>query len=344
MSKMLRDLGVRVYNNKMIVEKNAEGVLVNKDEMEIKEIVNRTFGKGSPSPENLHLFNQFLVETAEEIAKPKVQEILGLIANFSNVPAGTVKVVEMPKTVEPKFSYTAKGVGVDLERIDGSITRKIIQPQSITYGAYYEITTFMANPVEAFNNAINGLAQAKIDLYFEKVMDIMALAITNAEIPAKNIASGSNLTLLDYKKVENTMIRLTGGRPVLVADISMISHLSDQVTGADYKDLLTDDLRIMLREELVPTKIGKTIALPFNNKFVDEANSKVRFDVTKGFVFPGGYNGKKPFEIVEQGVQRQYSKVDPETERVELKIVLEAGIELVNGRYLGCVSDDSITV
>ena len=57
MSKLLKDLGLRIYNNKMIMEKNTEGVLVNKDEMEIKEIVNKTFGKGSPSPENLHLFN-----------------------------------------------------------------------------------------------------------------------------------------------------------------------------------------------------------------------------------------------------------------------------------------------
>ena len=40
MSKLLKDLGLRIYNNKMIMEKNTEGVLVNKDEMEIKEIVN----------------------------------------------------------------------------------------------------------------------------------------------------------------------------------------------------------------------------------------------------------------------------------------------------------------
>ena len=36
MSKLLKDLGLRIYNNKMIMEKNTEGVLVNKDEMEIK--------------------------------------------------------------------------------------------------------------------------------------------------------------------------------------------------------------------------------------------------------------------------------------------------------------------
>lgn len=344
MSKLLKDLGLRIYNNKMIMEKNTEGVLVNKDEMEIKEIVNKTFGKGSPSPENLHLFNQFLIETAEEIAKPKVQQILGLIANFSYVPAGSVKIIEVPKTVEPKWMFTAKGSGVDLERIDGSVTRKPLTPESITYGSYYEITTFMANPVTAFNNAVNNLAQAKVDLYFSEVMKVMDAAITSAEIPAKNVVSGSNLTLAEYKRLENTMIRLTGGRPTLVGDIAMIQHFADQAAGNDYKDLLTDDLRDMIREELVPSKFSKTIAVPFDNKYIDEANTKVRFDVTKAYVFPGAYNGRLPFEIAEYGVQRQYSAVDPETERVELKIVLEKSVALVNGRYLGCVSDDSITI
>lgn len=343
MSK-LRELGVRVYTNKMITEKNAEGVLVNKDEMEIREIVNKTFGKGSPSPENLHLFNQLLVETAEEIARPKVQQILGLIANFTYVPAGTVKVVEMPKTVEPKWMYTAKGTGVDLERIDGSITRRVMTPESITYGAYYEITTFMADPVRAFNDAVNALAQAKVDLYFEEVMRVMEAAISSAEIPANNVLSGSNLTLAQYKKLESTMIRLTGGRPTLVGDIAMIDHFAMQAVGADYKDLLTDEVRDMLREDLVPSKFSKTVAIPFDNKYIDEANSKVRFDVTKAYVFPGAYSGRLPFEIAEFGVQRQYSTVDPETERVQLKIVLEKAVSLVNGRYIGCVSDDSITV
>lgn len=342
MSKMLRDLGVRVYSNKMIVEKNAEGVEINKDEMEIKEIVNKTFGKGSPSPENLHLFNQFLVETAEEIAKPKVQEILGYIANFSTVPAGAVKVVEMPKTVEPKFSYTAKGTGVDLERIDGSVTRKILTPESITYGAYYEITTFMADPITAFNNAVNGLVQAKIDLYFEKVMTVLKEAVKNAEVPESNCVSGSNLTLIDYKKVENTMIRL-GGRPILVGDISLIQHFADQVPESQ-KDLLTDELRQMLREDLVPSKFGKTIAIPFDNRFIDESNSQVRFDVKTGFIFPGAAPNKKPIEVAEFGVKRQYSTIDPETERVMLKIVLEEAVCLTNGRYIGLVEDKSITV
>lgn len=339
----LKDLGLRIFNNKMIMESNTEGEMVNKDLKDITEICNRTFGNGSPSPENLHLFNQLLVETAEEIAKPRVAQLLNTLADFSTVPAGTVKMVEMPKTVEPKFMFTAKGTGVDLERIDGSITRKIATPESMTYGATYEITTFMADPVKAFNEAVAKLAEAKLEYYFGRVMEMLKAAVASAEIPAKNVQNGSNLSLTDYKKVENTMIRLTNGRPLLLADIALINHFADQIPTVQ-KDLLTDDLRDMLREDLVPSKISKSVAVSFPNAWIDEENSKVKFDVQTGFVFPGSANGKKPFAITEFGTKRQYSTIDPELERVNLKIVFESNIMLVNGRYIGAVIDDSITV
>lgn len=345
MDKMtnLKNLGLRVYNNKMVIEKNVEGVEVNKDLTDLQAICNKTFGYGTPSPENLHMFNQLLVQTADEIAEPRVEAILGLLAEYESVPAGTVKVLEMPKTVKPKFSFTAKGTGVDLERIDGSVTRKVATPQSLTYGATYELTTFMADPVKAFNDAVDKLADAKVEFYFEKVMEVLKTAVANAEIPANNVKSGSSLTLVDFKKLENNMIRLTNGRPLFIADSALINHFADQVVTAQ-KDLLTDELRDMLREELVPSKISKTIALPFPNQWIDEKNSKVKFDVQTGFVFPGSYSGKKPFAITEFGTKRQYSTIDAELERVNLKIVFECDITLLNGRYVGAVVDDSITI
>lgn len=342
-SSILKNLGIRVYTNEMIVEKDKEGNEVNKDLKDLTEICNKTFGNGSPSPENLHLFNQLLVETAEEIAKPRVAQLLGTLADFNTVPAGTVKMIEIPKTVEPKFMFTAKGTGVDLERIDGSVTRKLATPESLTYGATYEITTFMADPVKAFNDAVSKLAEAKIEYYFGRVMETLKSAVTSAEIPAKNVQSGSNLSLADFKKVENTMIRLTGGRPLVLADIALINHFTDLIPTTQ-KDLLTDELRDMLREELVPSRISKSVAVAFPNTWIDENNSTVKFDVQTGFVFPGSYNGKKPFAITEFGAKRQYSTIDPELERVNLKIVFESNIMLVNGRYIGALIDDSITV
>lgn len=339
-NKMLKDLGLRIYNNKMIT-KEVNGEFVNQDEKEIREICNRTFGMGSPSPENLHLFNQFLVETAEVIAKPRVDAVLGLLADIETVPAGAVKMYKVPKTTEPKFLFTAKGTGVDLVRLSADETSKVATPQSMTYGGYYEMTTFRADPVKAFREAVDNLANAKVEYYFDKVFELVGLALSNGDIPANNKKQGSNLTLADFQKVEQTMIRLTNGRPVMIADMSLINHFTNQIPTVQ-KDLLTDDLREMLREELIPTKISKTIAVNLPNGWIDENNSKVRFNQNTGFVFPGAISGKKPFAITEFGTRRQYSEVDSQTEQVKLKIVFESDVTLLNGRFFGVIKEDSV--
>lgn len=213
--KDLKNLGVRVYKDKMIL-KEENGKEIQNDERDIIDICNKTFGTQSepknPTTNNIELFNEFLVETVEEIVEPSVKEILGLLADYRSVPAGTVHVLSIPKTVKPKFLYTAKGTGVDLVRLDGSETKKIATPESLTYGGYYEITTFRADPVRAFREAVDKLAQAKLDLYFELIFKAFQKAVTNGEIPANNCSSGSDLGVTEFQKVENTMIRLTGGR------------------------------------------------------------------------------------------------------------------------------------
>ena len=214
-NKALKNLGLNIYNNKFTLEEQADGSIVNKEEKELIEICNRTFGHGTPSPENLHLFNQFLVETVEEIAKPKVQTILGLMADFKTVPAGTVQVYRTPKSVQPKLLYTAKGTGVDLVRIAGHETIYHAVPKSYTYGGYYEITTFMADPVKAFKEAVDQLVQAKLDYYFERIFAVVEAAAGGAgKVPNANCVTGDNLGLEEFRKVENTMIRLTGGKRV----------------------------------------------------------------------------------------------------------------------------------
>lgn len=215
-SKMteLKNLGVRVYSDTMILDEKKD----KNDERDIIEICNKTFGTTlepkNPTTNNIELFNEFLVQTVEEIVEPSVKEILGLLADYDNVPAGTVKVLRFPKTVKPKFMYTAKGTGVDLIRLSGSETKKIATPESLTYGGYYEITTFRADPIKAFREAVDKLAQAKIDLYFELVFNAFKKAVANGEIPKNNCASGTALSIADFQKVEQTMIRLSGGRVV----------------------------------------------------------------------------------------------------------------------------------
>lgn len=344
-NKALKNLGLNIYNNKLTYDKTEGDIEVSKEERELREICNRTFGHGTPSPENLHLFNQFLVETVEEIAKPKVQYILGLLADFKTVPAGTVQVYKMPKTVQPKLLYTAKGTGVDLVRIAGEETIKHAVPQSLTYGGYYEITTFMADPVRAFKEAVDSLVQAKLDFYFEKVFSIVQTAIGNGEIPTNNVQNGANTTIPQFQKIENTMIRLTGGRPLMVADIAMINDLAGKTNTAwNQNGLLTDDVKKMLRDDLVPSQISKTVAVPFPNAWIDEKNSQVRFTPQIGYMFPGNAAGKKPFVVTEFGAKRQYSEIDPELEQVKLKVVFEADITLLNGRFIGVIKDTAITV
>ena len=343
-NKALRELGARIYSNKLTLE-NIDGVEVAKEERELKEICNRTFGCGVPSPENLHKFNSFLLETVEEIVKPKVNYILGLLADFDSVPAGTIKVYKMPKTVEPKLLYTAKGTGVDLVRIDGEHTIKHAVPQTLTYGAYYEITTFMADPVEAFKNAVDKLAQAQLDFYFDKIFELMAAAIGSGDIPANNVATGANLGIDEFQKVENTMIRLSSGRPVFVGDIALINSLAVKASAVHQgRDLLTDEYRKMLRDELVPSQISKSVAIPFPNHWIDEKNSQARFKAETGFMFPGAVSGKKPFVITEFGSKRHYSEIDPELEQVKLKVVFEVDVTLLNGRYLGSITDTNVRV
>lgn len=132
-------------------------------------------------------------------------------------------------------------------------------------------------------------------------------------------------------------------RPIFVADMALINHFTNLIPTAQTA-LLTDDVRDMLREDLIPNKISKSTALSFPNSWLDEKNSKVKFNTKQGFMIPGGITGKKPFGITEFGVTRQYSEIDPELEQVKLKVVFEADITLLNARYIGSIKDDSITV
>lgn len=340
----LKDLGLRVYKDEMKILTNKEGQKVNEDEKAILDIVNKTFGQGTPTTNNIELFNQFLVETAEVIAEPKVKELLSILADFSSVPSDTVKVYKVPKTTKPKWTYTAKGTGVDLQRISGSETKIVATPVSLTYGGYYEITTFLADPIGAFREAVDNLVDAKLDFYFQKITELMEKALSNNVIPEANQADGSALTIIDFQKVENAMIRIggsTSARPIMYGDIALINHFANQQLTTS--NLVTDKLKDKLREELIPSMISKTIAIPFENGYIDDAHTKTKFSPDTAFIFPAG-NHKKPFGITEFGTKRQYSTINPETEQVEIKIVFEADVTLIDGRYIGSIKDDSITV
>ena len=73
----LKNLGVRVFENKMLIQKIGEEE-VNIDEKDFLDICEKTWGHGMPSTENLERFNKLIVETAETIAEPKITKILNV--------------------------------------------------------------------------------------------------------------------------------------------------------------------------------------------------------------------------------------------------------------------------
>lgn len=340
--KELLALGNRVYTNKMEVKKDEKGEVIYNDTDDITALVNKTFNSGSPSLEKLHIFNEVAVKTAETIAEPKLQQILNLFANYETVADGTIKVLKLQKKGDkPHLIFTADGTGVDYVRLSAEVKETPAVPKKFSVGAYYELSDFSGNAVEAFRNVVDKIADALIEFYFEQVTKLINSAVTAGKIPAKNCHSGANVTLAEFKAVENTMIRLGGGRPVMVADQVLIEALQgQQVTVA--KDLLTDDLRKSLREDLYLERVSKTTAVNLANPFTTEENNEVAFAVNEGYVFPSG--ATKAIEITRYGAITQFSDFDSETERVMLKIKMKNSIDLVNAREIGVIKDTALSL
>lgn len=342
----LNKLGLRVYNNAMEVKTNEKGETIYNDEEDILSLINKTFNSGSPSQEMLHTFNEVVVRTAEIIAEPRLEQIINLFASYDTVADGTIKMVKLPKTREKAhLVWSATATTVDYVRLSKDETHKIAVPYSMSTGAYYELADFSTNGVEAFRNVVDTVADAIVQLYFDKVTEIIASASESGDIPAANCASGSNLTLAEYRKAEQVMIRLGGGAPTFVADSVLIDHLAMQqanvVTSAD--NLLTDDLRKSLREDLQITKVSKSTAVNLVNPFTTDEHDEVAFAVNEGYLFPAGSNAK-PIEITKYGQAKQFSSFDTEEEIVRLKIKLKLSVDLIDAKKIGLVKDDALAL
>ena len=346
--KKLGLLGLRVYNNTMIKEVNEKGEVTVSDEADIITLVNKTFNSGSPTTDKLQQFNEVVVRTAEVIAEPKIKEMLDLFTNYDNVPEGTVKVVKLPKTKEKaRIVYTANGVGVDYARISAEITSKPAIPVTMSTGAYYELSDFSGNAVDAFNNVVDTVVDSMIQFYYDEATKIIKQAVINGDIPANNCAIGASLSLAEYKEAENTMIRLSPGRPTFIADAVLIEALANQQLNivASKETLTTDALKDSLREDLYITKLSKSLAVNLVNPFTtDEHDLKaVAFPVNEGYIFPAGIKSK-PIEITKYGAVKQFSELDIETERVLMKIKFTVSVDLIDAKRIGVVRDTSIAV
>lgn len=337
-STKLRDLFSRVYNNKMINDET-KGLYDDKD---IHAYVRKVFGDGSatPNPSLLHQFNEVVVQTADEIAKPKVTNVLGLFANVQNRQRGQLVEIEIPKKNKAKVVWSANGSGVDLVRVAGQ-EKKIAVPHTFTAGFYYEPLDLVNNTVEKFRELVDDVVDAKVRLYLDEIYKLVDAAIANSDIPPANVKQGSGLNLSDYNKIASVLQRY-GGRPVFIADPLLIDHFALS-QSSEHPELMYEGIKEELLTALNPTRIGRTDAVNLVNPFTDDTNSETELPVNRGYMFAGSVR-QKPLSVVEYGAMRQLTEQDPEDERIKVKLVQEAAIEFLFGQAIAVVEDDSITL
>jgi hypothetical protein len=327
----LKGLFSRVYNNKM----------EETDGRDLTEFAKRVFGDGSvnPDPSMLHQFNNLVVQQADEVAKPIVTDMLGVFATVKGAARDQVVKYEIPQKSKAKVRWSANGSGVDLVRVEGKKS-EVAVPRTFSTGFYYEPFGMVEDAVANTKKLVDDIANAKVRLYLDNIYKLIDAAIAGGDIPAANVMAGDNLTLKQYSVLASRLSRY-GGRPVFVADTLLIDHFAmQQATDATYKELLTDGVRTELLESLNPSRIARTTAVNLVNPFLDDANTKVELAVNQGFMFAGS-QAQKPFVVVEFGGLRQMTEQDIEDERIKIKLVQDADIELIFGQTIGKVTENT---
>jgi len=329
-AQKLKGLFTRVYKNEM----------QEKDHADIKDLIKKTFGNGEsyPDPSLLHQFNEVLVRTADEIAKPMVTDMLSLFANRQSAQRGNIVQIDIPRKHKAKVMWSATGSGVDMVRVAGK-DKEIATPHDLSTGFYYEPLSLVRDDVEYFQTLVNNVVDAKLKLYLDEVYLLINKAVTSGKIPDANVLAGDNLTIAQYNKQASKISRVAGGKTVFVGDTLLIDYFLDQQQSTK-PNLLTDRIREEILTSLNPSEIGRTTAVNLVNPFTDDANTDVELPVNKGFMFSGGTN-KKPFEIVEYGGLRQLTDQSIEDERVKVKLTQTASINLVHGQAMGVVEENT---
>jgi hypothetical protein len=349
--KML-EMSKRIYENKMLEKTDEKGNVVLSDSEAIKALVDKTFSSGGEvrDMEQLRVFNKLIVETAEKLAEPRIQPILNMISDYATVGRYDTVVYEVPKKARISMALTATAAGVDFKRISPSQKKQPAKPETHQFGVYYNIDRMISDPVNEFRNAVNYVAEYKVKYIFTKIMALVTKAKTAGGIPTGQVIETANIDLMDYRDVENRLMRYgRGAKPVMVADRNLIDSLAmKQATlnlGATGKEgiLLTDELRKELLTSAEVSQVSRTTAIATDNPFVDDANSKVDLPVNEGIVLAGG--NKSPFMIREFGGMRVAQGVpDIEDERVNMKIDMKLDITLLLGQAMAYLKDTAVTL
>lgn len=347
--KML-EMGKRIYSNKMLEKKDEQGKVVLSDSDAIKALVDQTFSTGGEvrNLEQLRVFNKLIVETADEQAEAKVEPVINMLADYKRVGRYDKVVYEVPKKARIKMALTASGAGVDFVRISPSQRKQPAKPETHQFGVYYNIERMITDPVNEFRKAVDYVADYKVKFIFNKIMALVAKAVDTGAIPATQVIETANIDILDYRTVENKLLRYgKGTKPVMVADRNLIDSLAvKQATlnlGVSGKEgiLLTDDLKKEILRNAEITQILRTTAIATDNPFIDDTNSKVELPVNEGIVLAGGE--KSPFMIREFGGMRvAQGTPDIEDERVNMKIDIRLDVTLLLSQALAWLKDTAV--
>lgn len=335
-TEKLSGLVNRVVNNK----------LQGKDEEVFKAYMKETFGNGTPSQHQLHQFNQIIIREAEVLAQQRSAEVLSILADSENLNARDNYVYEIPVDLEAKWLWSANGTSVEHVRVGGKRNRQI-QREKFSTGMYYEVTSLADGDVEDFNKLVSKAADALVQLKLQQVSRLFQAAVASGQIPLKNQLSGSNLTLEQFVKFSSRFQRF-GGRPVFVADTLLVDHFALQLpANAVYQNLLYDDKRQQLLDDLNVTQIARTTTVNLTNPWIlstyGKDTERTQLPVNEGYMFAGGV-GFKPVKIVQFGAPTQYTEFDYNLERVEVKMTVELGVDFVIGETVGFVKDDAVVL
>jgi hypothetical protein len=347
----LLQLGKRIYNNKMVTQKDEQGNTILSDEDAIKSLCAKVFTKNGEinSMEELRSFNKLIVETADLEAKANFQQVISLVSDYQTVGRYDNVVYKVPKTSKVSLSLSASTSGVDFVKIPSSATKTPAKPEQYQFGVQYSIEEMINDPVNAFRNAVNLVMEEKTKFIFKKVMTVIKAGKDAGKIPSGQISELANLTLASYRKIESKLLRYGRGvKPILVADRNFIDALalkqaSEAITNGGNTYYITDDMRNSLLRDTNIEQVSKTICVATDNPFVDSANSKVDLPVDEALVVAGG--DKSPIMIREFGNLRTAQDMPSiEKEQVLMKCDLKIDVTLLLGSAMAFISDSSITL
>jgi len=350
--KLTKDTGklfLRVYNNKMIDKRDEQGKEIECDETMLCQLVDRVFGDGleKGDPSLLNQFNNLIVQTADEVAFGQFQRILEMFAVFDRVPSrGDIKRYKIPKRVRSRFSWSATGSGVLMQRHEND-EYILATPRFYQAGFSYDPNDLLTSTVENFRRLVNDIAEEKYKFLLRRFYAIVDASATSGAIPSALVAQGTNLSASAINGVLSAVTRIGGSRPIVVGDRAMIDKLGETIAKAFGTTFTGNNLPESVKERLFNdlnyTTLGKADAISIQNNYTDDALTKTELDVDKAFIMSNGI-AQRPFAITDYGTMTQKTSQDFETDTVELVLGMSMSIMLLHGEAIGYFEDDAVTI